>query len=86
MVLAGVDKFDNLFSSVVYADAQEQPVDLGEQLLRAGLARVRNLLSVDGPRSCADNICKLATCLDCGTAGVQRHAVVRFKSCPQQPS
>lgn len=41
MVLAGVDKFDNLFGSVVYADAAEQPVDLGEQLLRTGLARVR---------------------------------------------
>ncbi|KAK9827311.1 hypothetical protein WJX81_003519 [Elliptochloris bilobata] len=39
VVLAGVDKFDNLFGSVVYADAEERPVDLGEQLLRAGLAR-----------------------------------------------
>ena len=43
MLLAGVDKFDNLFGSVVYADAAEQPVDLGEQLLRTGLARVRPL-------------------------------------------
>lgn len=43
VVLAGVDKFDNLFGSVVYADAAEQPIDLGEQLLRTGLARVRPL-------------------------------------------
>ena len=53
VVLAGVDKFDNLFGSVVYADAEERPVDLGKQLLRAGLARVRDQLSPDGPRTSA---------------------------------
>lgn len=41
VVLAGIDKHDNLFGSVVFADAAEKPVELGEQLLRAGLARVR---------------------------------------------
>lgn len=53
VVLAGVDKFDNLFGSVVYAGAEERPVDLGEQLLRAGLARVRDQLSSDGPGASA---------------------------------
>ena len=65
VVLAGVDKFDNLFGSVVYADAEERPVDLGEQLLRTGLARVRDQPCSDGPRPSAWFV-QFAVCLSDG--------------------
>mmetsp|Transcript_574 Transcript_574/g.1819 ORF Transcript_574/g.1819 Transcript_574/m.1819 type:complete len:876 (+) Transcript_574:412-3039(+) len=39
VVLEGVDKFQNLFGSIYYPE-DGQPVDLGEQLLKQGLAKV----------------------------------------------
>jgi len=38
VVLEGADKYQNLFCSVLYAEAGE-PVDVAEQLSRAGLCK-----------------------------------------------
>ncbi|DBB17861.1 hypothetical protein WJX82_005615 [Trebouxia sp. C0006] len=41
VMLEGVDKFDNLFGQVMYSDG-EQPVSLGETLVKAGYAKLVN--------------------------------------------
>lgn len=41
MVLEGVDKFGNLFGSVLYPE-DEQAIDLGLQLVQNGFAKVLN--------------------------------------------
>lgn len=38
--LSGVDKHDNLIGRLMYVGADEQLVDLGEQIVDAGLAKV----------------------------------------------
>lgn len=42
LVLQDLDKFDNL-SAIVYIPKEEQEIDLGQELLKNGFAKVRRM-------------------------------------------
>jgi hypothetical protein len=77
VVLDGVDKYHNLFGSVMYPEA-DKPASLAEALVTAGLAKVRGVRAWRAARV-ADDAAALVFCGCCRTSpdrGAVRCAVV----------